>query len=290
MYRTDSHIEAQRHSDPPTTKYLGYRGYYVLEADHLLHTHPQTISLPGRIMDNGFPRGSPHSGQESPWGSPYYGTVSPRESISHADRLLSHRLLRPVQSPVPGQYEFPNSMSNIGIANSTTRTRTTPLPVPRNPTQTPDIGFVPGDNGFDEEDEVEADDDDEDKETMKRERDASRSISVPLSGFRPHAAVEKRYRRTVNAKLQQLYTMIPPSGKFSLESSQRFDATTANNGTEQAAKPVVLDKTIQYVTHLIGTYQKYDEDIRSLRQQVRDLLGEEGLSETTGPHLEAGNR
>ncbi|KAM3421055.1 hypothetical protein BST61_g1472 [Cercospora zeina] len=104
--------------------------------------------------------------------------------------------------------------------------------------------------------------------------------SSPSIPSRPHAAVEKRYRRTVNTKLQQLHAAIPPSGSFSLDPAERFRSSMDGSEPEQAAKPVVLDKAIQYTTHLIETYRKYDNDIETLRAQVRDWLGEE---ETTSP-------
>ncbi|KAI5360758.1 Putative myc-type, basic helix-loop-helix (bHLH) domain-containing protein [Septoria linicola] len=104
--------------------------------------------------------------------------------------------------------------------------------------------------------------------------------SSPTSSLRsrPHAAVEKRYRRTVNTKLQQLHSSIPASGSFSLDPTERFRSSTDGSEPEQAAKPVVLDKAIQYTTHLIETYQKYDNEIESLRRQVREWLGEDGPS------------
>ncbi|KAK4634936.1 hypothetical protein CLAFUW4_01101 [Fulvia fulva] len=92
---------------------------------------------------------------------------------------------------------------------------------------------------------------------------------------RPHAAVEKRYRRTVNTKLQQLYTSIPSSRKFSPDDR----AGTGSDDSDQAAKPVVLDKAIQYVQHLTETYLKYDADIEDLRKQLRDLAERRGVGE-----------
>lgn len=107
---------------------------------------------------------------------------------------------------------------------------------------------------------------------------SSRGSSSTSMPSRPHAAVEKRYRRTVNTKLQQLHAAIPPSGSFSLDPSERARSSTDDSEPEQAAKPVVLDKAIQYTTHLIGTYRKYDDDIELLRQQVREWLGDERTS------------
>lgn len=104
---------------------------------------------------------------------------------------------------------------------------------------------------------------------------SSRGSSSTSMPSRPHAAVEKRYRRTVNTKLQQLHAAIPPSGSFSLDPSERARSSTDDSEPEQAAKPVVLDKAIQYTTHLIETYRKYDDDIEMLRQQVREWLGDE---------------
>lgn len=103
----------------------------------------------------------------------------------------------------------------------------------------------------------------------------SLSTSMPS---RPHAAVEKRYRRTVNTKLQQLHAAIPASGTFSLDPAERARSSLDGSEPEQAAKPVVLDKAIQYTTHLIETYRKYDDDIEVLRQQVREWLGDDRAS------------
>lgn len=96
---------------------------------------------------------------------------------------------------------------------------------------------------------------------------------------RPHAAVEKRYRQTVNTKLQQLYASIPESGRFSYDPMEIMTDSQRRIQPEQAAKPVILDKAIQYANHLIETYRKYDEDIETLRQQVRDWLEEDLLEE-----------
>ncbi|KXT10236.1 hypothetical protein AC579_2960 [Pseudocercospora musae] len=68
---------------------------------------------------------------------------------------------------------------------------------------------------------------------------------------RPHAAVEQKYRHET--------TELRPD----------------NEKPESAAKPAVLDKAIQYVTHLVETYHKYEDDIEALREQVRDWLGDD---------------
>ncbi|EME49542.1 hypothetical protein DOTSEDRAFT_68351 [Dothistroma septosporum NZE10] len=92
---------------------------------------------------------------------------------------------------------------------------------------------------------------------------------------RPHAAVEKRYRQTVNTKLQQLYMSIPASGRFSPDER----TVSGRDENDQAAKPVVLDKAIQYVQHLTETYLKYDADIEDLRGQLHELADRYGISE-----------
>lgn len=99
---------------------------------------------------------------------------------------------------------------------------------------------------------------------------------------RPHAAVEKRYRRTVNTKLQQLYASIPASGKFEIRDDYQIEMNSVNE-SEQAAKPAVLDKAIQYVSHLVETYHKYDQDIRELRKQVRELVEEDDSCHVNAP-------
>lgn len=131
----------------------------------------------------------------------------------------------------------------------------------------------------------EDDDDDEDSKNRPPESLLSNSEATSpsatakdasVSQTRPHAAVEKRYRRTVNTKLQQLHASIPPSGKFSVV-PEKFDLQEH----EQAAKPVVLDKAIQYVSHLLETYRKYDDDVQELRRKVRAAVDEDELHQTS---------
>ncbi|KXT10235.1 hypothetical protein AC579_2960 [Pseudocercospora musae] len=92
---------------------------------------------------------------------------------------------------------------------------------------------------------------------------------------RPHAAVEQKYRRTLNSKLQQLNSSIPMTGKFAPPTDETTELRPDNEKPESAAKPAVLDKAIQYVTHLVETYHKYEDDIEALREQVRDWLGDD---------------
>lgn len=131
-------------------------------------------------------------------------------------------------------------------------------------------------DGVDDDDEdYEYDDEGMSRDRLSEDPSCNSKASSPStvtkdvnsSQTRPHAAVEKRYRRTVNTKLQQLHSSIPPSGKFSM-ASEKSD----NEENEQAAKPVVLDKAIQYVTHLLETYRQYDNDIEELRRKVRAVI------------------
>ncbi|KXT05556.1 hypothetical protein AC578_3743 [Pseudocercospora eumusae] len=97
----------------------------------------------------------------------------------------------------------------------------------------------------------------------------------PSTHARPHAAVEQKYRRTLNSKLQQLNSSIPMTGKFAPPTTENTELRTDNEKSESAAKPAVLDKAIQYVTHLVETYHKYEDDIEALREQVREWLGDD---------------
>ncbi|CAK4032351.1 helix-loop-helix DNA-binding domain-containing [Lecanosticta acicola] len=144
------------------------------------------------------------------------------------------------------------------------------------------------DSGHEQEDEDSCGDDLTDRQTEER---TTKSLSPTSTGLessasqaRPHAAVEKRYRRTVNTKLQQLYASIPASGKFELKDEHQQNEMRNVNAGEQAAKPAVLDKAIQYVTHLIDTYHKYDQDIQELRKQVRELIDEDGDGQQANPN------
>lgn len=92
---------------------------------------------------------------------------------------------------------------------------------------------------------------------------------------RPHAAVEQKYRRTLNNKLQQLNASIPVTGKFATNTDEHNHNRSESERPESTAKPAVLDKAIQYVTHLVETYHKYEDDIEGLREQVREWLGDD---------------
>ncbi|EME88804.1 uncharacterized protein MYCFIDRAFT_170379 [Pseudocercospora fijiensis CIRAD86] len=72
----------------------------------------------------------------------------------------------------------------------------------------------------------------------------------PSTHARPHAAVEQKYRRTLNSKLQQLNSSIPLTGKFAPPTGETAELRPDNEKSESAAKPAVLDKAIQYVAHL----------------------------------------
>jgi hypothetical protein len=106
---------------------------------------------------------------------------------------------------------------------------------------------------------------------------SSEATGTSPNQLRPHAAVEKRYRQTVNIKLQQLNAAIPPSGRFCLDPSEQNADGGLNSDADQAAKPVVLDRAIKYATHLIETYRAYEEEAEGLRQQVREWLGNDAV-------------
>lgn len=202
-------------------------------------------------------------------------------SLDNADRMLLQRLVRlthalqqqdsgsatksSTSSPMPGSATLHSQSCNLASTSPTTEYHSVAVG-----------GFDAQGNGgelYDASDSWDYTHDGRSSKTGTPSSDGGDNIS---SQARPHAAVEKRYRRTVNTKLQQLHASIPASEKFVL-SSDRDDQVPAPNDTEQAAKPVVLDKAIQYITHLLSTYRTYENDIQQLRRQVRDLVEEDDI-------------
>jgi len=138
-----------------------------------------------------------------------------------------------------------------------------------------------GDEDYDEDDEDEEDDAREEKDPSFELKDVQRKSlgSTPARGTdtqtnqaRPHAATEKKYRVVVNAKVQQLNALIPPSGLFLPKASNAYQTTSYQKPEQTAPKPVVLDKAIQYVEHLVQVSERYDSEMNDLVSQVQGWL------------------
>jgi len=92
---------------------------------------------------------------------------------------------------------------------------------------------------------------------------------------RAHAAVEKRYRSVVNSKIQQLNALIPPSNTFS-PTDQNTPPEDQEAGATQKVptKSVVIDRAIQYINHLVSTYEQYEAERDELRRKLQLWLDE----------------
>jgi Helix-loop-helix DNA-binding domain len=92
---------------------------------------------------------------------------------------------------------------------------------------------------------------------------------------RAHAAVEKRYRSAVNSKIQQLSALIPPSNTFSLIDQNAPPEDQGAGATQKVpTKSVVLDRAIQYINHLVSTYEQYEMERDELRRKLQLWLDE----------------
>ncbi|RDW86482.1 uncharacterized protein DSM5745_03124 [Aspergillus mulundensis] len=80
---------------------------------------------------------------------------------------------------------------------------------------------------------------------------------------RPHAAVEKRYRAMVNAKIQHLHAAIPASNTFSLDPEEQGETSE-----KTPTKSVVLDRAIQYLSQLVSAYEQYENEGNALRARL----------------------
>ncbi|KAL4906207.1 hypothetical protein BDW74DRAFT_177227 [Aspergillus multicolor] len=89
---------------------------------------------------------------------------------------------------------------------------------------------------------------------------------------RPHAAVEKRYRAMVNAKIQQLHEVIPTSNTFSIDASVETGGEQGQTTEKMPTKSVVLDRAIQYLNHLITTYEAYENEGNTLKTKLQSWL------------------
>ncbi|RDL36345.1 uncharacterized protein BP5553_05697 [Venustampulla echinocandica] len=99
-------------------------------------------------------------------------------------------------------------------------------------------------------------------------------------GQRAHAAVEKRYRSVINSKIQQLSASIPASNTFSLiDPNMPPEDQGAGTTQKVPTKSVVLDRAIQYINHLVSTYQQYETERNELRRKLQLWLDDTSSSE-----------
>ena len=101
---------------------------------------------------------------------------------------------------------------------------------------------------------------------------------------RPHAVVEKRYRSLLNSKIKQLHSSIPESATFSSDNVQPSSQEAAEPTQEVPPKSVVLDKAIQYVNHLLYTYEQYEAEHEELRQKLQNWLDIVSLADEEAEH------
>ncbi|KAK8867696.1 hypothetical protein PGQ11_006274 [Apiospora arundinis] len=118
---------------------------------------------------------------------------------------------------------------------------------------------------------------------------------------RPHAAVEKRYRSVLNSKIQQLSAAMPASNTFdpaaAASSSSSSSSPPPPPGTSASrapgpagqqpakaeTKPVVLDRAIHYVNHLVATYEQYESEQDLLRRKLQLWLDDAASLERVNP-------
>ncbi|KAK4185849.1 hypothetical protein QBC35DRAFT_502805 [Podospora australis] len=97
---------------------------------------------------------------------------------------------------------------------------------------------------------------------------------------RHHAVVEKRYRSVINSKIQQLSELIPPTHTFSTsglpqDQQERHDQDANSKGLAKAdTKSAVLDRALQYLNHLVSTYQQYENEREDLRRKIQLFVGD----------------
>ena len=224
--------------------------------------------MPTESYDGQSVRESPSNGKGSQTIVP--GAVAtPNMNLDTTDRILLQRLLRLAHLL---HHQDDGSITNLSAATPPARNRVATS------RQTDSDGTK---DGEDEDEGIEDEDDEDDMYDYEEEGRPSRTGSPSLetkdpapSQPRPHAAVEKRYRRTINEKIQLLYASIPASGKFTLDAAEQHGEGDNAGEKEQAAKPVVLVKAVDYLNHLLETHRKYDDEIQVLRERVREWLDE----------------
>jgi hypothetical protein len=117
-----------------------------------------------------------------------------------------------------------------------------------------------------DEDEDEDEDEEEEEEDYLSEGDAQpEKNGAPITcthyvpAERPHAAVEKRYRNTMQTKFRTLHSLIPPSG------------VNDQPIREKATKAMTLARATEFIIHLTSTYESYEARCNQHRQFAKQL-------------------
>ncbi|KAI8951625.1 hypothetical protein F4801DRAFT_601218 [Xylaria longipes] len=120
-------------------------------------------------------------------------------------------------------------------------------------------------------------DEDEDEEDYLSEGDAqSEKNGAPIThgactnyvpAERPHAAVEKRYRNTMQSKFRTLHSLIPPSGVYQRGNRGVNDQPIR----EKASKAMTLARATEFIIHLTSTYESYEARCNQHRQFAKQL-------------------
>ena len=87
---------------------------------------------------------------------------------------------------------------------------------------------------------------------------------------RAHAAVEKRYRSVVNSKIRQLSALIPESNAFNpSDLNAPLEDQGAGAMQKVPTKSVVLERAIQYINHLVSSYEQTETERDKLRRKLQ---------------------
>ncbi|PPJ60960.1 hypothetical protein CBER1_11249 [Cercospora berteroae] len=81
---------------------------------------------------------------------------------------------------------------------------------------------------------------------------------------RPHAAVERRYRSTVNQKIQELQKRIPDD----------FDRDDQTGRSQANTKGAILDRAARYIQFMVQTYEEKERRCQQVRCVVERWLRE----------------
>lgn len=81
---------------------------------------------------------------------------------------------------------------------------------------------------------------------------------------RPHAAVERRYRSTVNEKIQELQNRIP----------DYFDREDQTGRSQANTKGAILDRAARYIHFMVQSYEEKERRCQQVRCVVERWLRE----------------
>lgn len=105
------------------------------------------------------------------------------------------------------------------------------------------------------------------------------SISGPMgsqvqeSSARPHYASERRYRASLNEKLAELSSKIPPLDAIDPEWALQNRASTANSRSSTATnKALILERAIRYIRYLSDAHHEKEEKLRMIKTRMRMSL------------------